>query len=94
MAYLFDSTLEACLLVLHSVDLAEGASAHPRLVCHPVDLFSVFIVHWFEFLGVKRRRRSVSMTWVAGDKGLQWGRLSSSDGRMATSKDTTGPMAG
>lgn len=66
LAYLFDSTLEACLLVLHPVDLPEGASAHPRLACHPVDLFSVLIIHWFEFLGLKRRRRSVSMTWAAG----------------------------
>jgi hypothetical protein len=65
-AYLFDSTLEACLLVLHSVDLAEGASAHPRLVCHPVDLFSILIIHWLEFLGLKRRRRrSVPVTWAA-----------------------------
>lgn len=55
MAYLFDSTLEAGLLVLHSVNLTEGASAQTGLVCDPVDLFSILIIHWFEFLGLERR---------------------------------------
>lgn len=37
------------------MNLTEGASAQTGLVCHPVDIFSVLIIHWFEFLGLKRR---------------------------------------
>lgn len=47
------------------MDFAEGPSAHPRLVCHPVDLFPVLIIHWFEFLRLKSKRL-VSVTWAAG----------------------------
>lgn len=49
-AYLFDSTLEASLLVLHPVHLSEGASAQAGLARGPVDLLSVLVIHRLQFL--------------------------------------------
>lgn len=69
LAYLFDSTLEAGLLVLHPVYLSEGASAQAGLARGPVDLFSVLIIHRLEFLGLAERETSFSGQGSGGTKG-------------------------
>lgn len=65
LAYLFDCTLEASLLVLHPVHLSEGASAQAGLLRGPVDLLSVLIIHWLQFLGLAGEKRQVSVARAA-----------------------------
>lgn len=70
-AYLFDGTLEAGLLVLHPVDLSEGAPAQAGLARGPVDLLSVLIIHRLEFLGLAGERGQCQWPGRQGDDGLQ-----------------------
>lgn len=70
-AYLFDGTLEAGLLVLHPVDLSEGAPAQAGLARGPVDLLSVLIIHRLEFLGLAGERGQCQWPGRRGDDGLQ-----------------------
>lgn len=61
LAYLFDGTLEASLLVLHPVHLSEGASAQAGLARGPVDLLSVLIIYRFQLLGLAGEKRPGSV---------------------------------
>ena len=70
-AYLFDGTLEAGLLVLHPVDLSEGASAQAGLARGPVDVLSVLIIHRLEFLGLAGDRGRFQWPGQWRDEGLQ-----------------------
>lgn len=71
LVYLFDSTLEAGLLVLHPMHLSKGASAQAGLACSPVDLLSVLIIHRLEFLGLAGERGQVQWSERWRDEGLQ-----------------------